>query len=87
MEDIKNKILEEYEKGNIIVLGVEGLQIIPIDEFIKQPTEGILYDLNRCEEVVLTFLPDPKWINDYAVAKVVTKLKSRIKELELKNKP
>ena len=82
MEEIKNKILEEYKKGNIVVAGIEGLQGMPIAEFIKQPVDGILYDLNRSEEVVLTFLPDPKWINDYAVAQVIRSLKSRIDELE-----
>jgi len=82
MEEIKDKILEEYKKGNIVVAGIEGLQAMPIKEFIKQPTEGMLYDLNRSETVVLTFLPDPKWVNDYAVAKVIAELKNRIKELE-----
>ncbi len=82
MEEIKDKILEEYKKGNIVVAGIEGLQAMPIKEFIKQPTEGMLYDLNRNEAVVLTFLPDPKWVNDYAVAKVIAELKNRIKELE-----
>ena len=82
MEEIKSKILEEYEKGNIVVAGIEGLQVAPLSEFIKQPIEGMLYDLNRGEAVVLTFLPDPKWINDYAVAKVICALKDRIDELE-----
>lgn len=82
MEGIKSKILEEYEKGNIVVAGIEGLLVEPLSEFIKQPIEGMLYDLNRSEAVVLTFLPDPKWINDYAVAKVICALKDRIDELE-----
>lgn len=82
MEEIKNKILEEYKKGNIVVAGIEGLQGMPISEFIKQPVEGMLYDLNRNEAIVLTFLPDPKWINDYAVAQVIRALKNRIDELE-----
>ena len=82
MEEIKNKILEEYKKGNIVVAGIEGLQGMPIAEFIKQPVDGMLYDLNRNEAVVLTFLPDPKWINDYAVAQVIRALKNRIDELE-----
>ena len=82
MEEIKDKILAEYDKGNLVVAGIEGLQVMPIKEFIKQPTQGMLYDLNRNEAVVLTFLPDPKWINDFAVAKVITELKTRIKELE-----
>ena len=82
MEEIKNKILEEYKKGNIVVAGIEGLQCMPLADFIKQPVEGMLYDLNRNEAVVLTFLLDPKWVNDYAVAQVIRALKNRIDELE-----
>lgn len=85
MNEIKEKIFNEYQKGNIVVSSFEGLQTMPIKEFIEQPTEGILYDLNRSEAVVMTFLPDPKWINDYAVAKVITELKNKIKKLEESN--
>jgi hypothetical protein len=82
MEKIKEKILEEYKKGNIVVSGFEGLQIMKLEDIIKQPAEGILYDLNRIESVVLTFLPDPKWVNDYASSQVIRQLKKRIEELE-----
>jgi len=82
MEAIKEKILEEYKKGNIVVSGFEGLQIMRLEDIIKQPAEGVLYDLNRIESVVLTFLPDPKWINDYASSQVIRHLKKRIEELE-----
>jgi len=86
MEDIKNKILEEYKKGKIVTSTIEGLQVMLLDEFIKEPADSILYDLNRSESVVLTFMPDPKWVNDYAVAKVIRALKNRIEELEGNNK-
>lgn len=82
MDDIKEKILEEYDKGNIVVATIESLQVMKISDFIKQPTAGMLYDLNRGEATVLSFIPDPKWINDFAVAKVIAALKERIKELE-----
>jgi len=82
MESIKDKVLKEYKKGNIVVVGVDGLQGMPIKEFIKQPVEGMLYDLNRDEATVLTLIDDPKWVNDYAVSKVIVALKKRIKELE-----
>ena len=78
MNDIKDMILEEHKKGNIVVVGVEGLQGMPLIDFIKQPADGILYDLNRNEAVVLTFLPDPKWINDYAVSMVIAELKKQL---------
>ena len=82
MKSIKDKILKEYKKGNIVVAGIDGLQRIPIKEFIKQPVEGMLYDLNRDEVTVLTLIDNPKWVNDYAVSKVIVALKKRIKELE-----
>ena len=82
MKSIKDKILKEYKKGNIIVAGIDGLQGMPIKEFIKQPVEGMLYDLNRDEVTVLTLIDNPKWVNDYAVSKVIVALKKRIKELE-----
>ena len=80
----KEIVLEEYKKGNIVISGIEGLQTMPLKKFIEQPTSGILYDLNRNEATVLTFVDDPKWINDYAVAKVITELKNKIEELERK---
>ena len=52
-----------------------GLTVVLFKDFIKQPTDGMLYDLNRDEATVLTFLPDTKWINDYAVVKVIRELK------------
>lgn len=82
--DIKNIILNEYEKGNIVIAGFDGLQVCKLEDFIKQPTIGMLYDLNRSEEVLLSFIDDPKWVNDYAVCKVITALKNRINELENK---
>lgn len=79
-EAIKELVIEEYKNGNVVVSGFEGLQTMPLSEFIKQPAEGILYDLNRSEAVVLTFFKDPKWINDYAVAKVIQELKKQLDE-------
>jgi len=86
MQEIKEKILEEYKKGNLVIRNFEGLSVYKISDFIKQPTECILYDLNRNESVILTFLPDEKWINDYASTQVIRQLKKRIEELEDKIK-
>ncbi len=79
-KDIKEIIMKEYQKGNIVVATTEGLQCMPLKEFIKQPADGMLYDLNRSEMVVLTFIKDPKWINDYAISKVVRELKQQLDE-------
>jgi hypothetical protein len=82
IESIKDRILKEYNKGNVVVSGFEGLQVTPLDGIIKQPVDGLLYDLNRNEATILTFINDPKWVNDYAVTKVIRALKKRIEELE-----
>ena len=80
-KEIKDRILKEYQKGNVVVAGIEGLRVIPLDQIIKQPADGILYDLNRSEAVVLGFISDHKWVNDYAVSQVIRALKSKGIEL------
>lgn len=82
MKEIKEVVLKEYEKGNIVVASCEGLQIMPLNEFLEQPVDGMLYDLNRDEATVLTLIDNPKWINDYAVCKVIRSLMAKIEELE-----
>jgi hypothetical protein len=81
-EELKNAILEENKKGNIVISTGFNLAVCNLDQFVEQPTDGMLYDLNRLPEVVFTFLDDPKWVNDYAVAMVISKLKQKIAMLE-----
>ena len=83
VETFKDKVLSEYEKGNVVMSAMSGLGAANLKEFIEQPVDGMLYDLNRAEMVVLAFIDDPKWVNDYAVCKVIRALKERIDELEL----
>ncbi len=77
-EKIKEIVLEEHKKGNIVVATFDGLQYMKLADFVEQPAEGLLYDLNRTESVILTFIKDPKWVNDYAVATVIRELKNKI---------
>lgn len=92
-ENFKNEVLEEYKKGNIVFMTIEGPTIAPLVEFLKQPAEGILYDLNRDRLTVLTYINEEKWVNDFAVSVVIEVLKKsldeaeeKIKELEKKGK-
>lgn len=81
-ENLMDLLIAEYREGNVAVLGIEGLMRMPLADFIQQPADGMLYDLNRLEEVVLTSISDRKWVNDFAVAKTIRALKARIDELE-----
>lgn len=82
--NIKETIISEYQKGKIVIATVEGLHTVDIDTIINQPINGLLYDLNRSEETILTFIDDPKWINDFAATKVIRLLKAKLSEYESK---
>jgi len=80
-EKLKDKILKEYKNGNIVVSVFDGIKTAPLKDIINQPVEGLLYDLNRDEATILTFINDPKWINDYACMAVIRELKRQLDEL------
>jgi hypothetical protein len=81
-EKTKKLILDNRNKGRVSYMTWDGLYSAIVDEWIKQPAEGILYDLNRGIETTLTIMPEKRWINDIAVAVTITALKKRIAELE-----
>lgn len=81
-EDTKELILKKRAEGKVCLMTIEGLMSADVDEFIKQPADGILYDLNRGIETTLTIMPEKRWINDFAVAVTIQALKKRIAELE-----
>ncbi len=83
----KELVNTEVKKGNIVFMTVEGPAFANVDDFIKQPIEGILYDLNRDEAVVTSFIEDIKWVNDYAVCKVIRKLKEHYDKNIKQEKP
>lgn len=74
-EDIRERVLSERDRGHIVFRGLPGSFMgAKLDDFVEQPADGILYDLNRDEATVLTFIHDPKWVNDFAVALTIRKL-------------
>lgn len=73
-ESLRDKILAERDKGNLVYAHIEGYSVVAVDDFVKQPVDGMLYDLNRGEEVILSFITEKKWINDFAVALTIRKL-------------
>ena len=81
--NVKKMILEQAEENKIVYMTLGGLMIADLDDFLKQSAEGILYDLNRDRVTVLTFLDDPKWINDLAAGQVITRLKEYVEKGEL----
>ena len=84
LESIKDKVLSEWDKVNLVYADIDGLKSIKFDDFINQPLEGMLYDINRNLATILTFIEDPKWVNDFALTKLLEYYYNRCKELEKK---
>jgi len=74
-ERFKDAVLEREKEGKIVIMTWDGVKEVNIDDVIKQPTEGLLYDLNRDKVTILSYIEDPKWVNDYACMLVIKKLK------------
>ena len=81
-ESIRDKVLAEWDKGNLVYADVDGLKSIKFDDFIKQPLEGMLYDINRCLPVIVTYIEDQKWVNDFALTKLLEYYYNKCKEYE-----
>jgi len=77
-ESFRDLVLNKAEEGKIVFMTFDGPMEADLEKFIEQPTEGLLYDLNRDRATVLTFIEDPKWVNDFAVGLVIAKLKEII---------
>ena len=81
-ESLKDLVLRRARVGDVIFRTHDDFRIAALDEFIEQPTEGLLYDLNRDRASVLSFIDDPKWVNDFAVSLVIERLKDKLSEID-----
>lgn len=90
MENIEllDKILELQKEGKIAFMTIDGLVSADINNIIQQPAEGLLYDLNRDTASLMSLAKEGKnkrWINDMALAYVVTKLVEKCNALSKAN--
>ena len=65
-EELKNLVLDEMKKGYIVYKTIEGLHKQKIEDFVKQPIEGQLYDINRDMATCLAFIDTPFGVNNMA---------------------
>jgi len=79
VEEFKKIVTDSEKEGTVVFQTFMGLMGMPVEEIIKQPTDGLLYDLNRDKATILSNISAEdqfnKWVNDYAVAVVISKLK------------
>lgn len=73
--ELRETVLKARSEGKVAMWLLPGqLGITPLEDFLKQPADGILYDLNRGEECALSNTDSIRWVNDFAVAVVIRKL-------------
>ena len=88
-EWILEKISNHRHKGEIVIMTIDGIRVAKIEDIIKQPVEGLLYDLNRDDATLGTLFRtsgDPKYINDMAIANIVKYLMKKLNmEANIKN--
>ena len=75
---ISEKILAESKNGNVVINTPLGLRLCKIEDIVNQPVDGLLYDLNRDEATIMTFIDSEKWINDSACALVIRYLMNKL---------
>ena len=81
-DEMKQLVLDPEKEGGVVIAAYDSLVVMELDEMIKQPIEGLLYDLNRDRVTILSFIDDIKWVNDFACMKVITRLKQMVGEAE-----
>ena len=78
-------VKEERKKGNVVFIAIDSFRSAPVKDFVAQPADGLLWDLNRDEVTALTFMDQEgmiHWVNNFAVALVIRELKSQLAQLE-----
>ena len=68
--ELLEKILSLQTESKIAFMTIDGLQGGPIEDFVNQPIEGQLYDLNRDRATLYAMANENKnkrWINDLAL--------------------
>ncbi len=68
--ELLEKILSLQSEDKIAFMTIDGLQYGPIEDFVNQPFEGQLYDLNRDRASLYAMANENKnkrWVNDLAL--------------------
>ena len=81
-EELKDFVLNEWREGNIVFRTIDGLHKQKIDDFVKQPIDGQLYDINRDLATCLAFIDEPMGVNNLASHVLLKYYYARCQKLE-----
>jgi hypothetical protein len=74
-DELREMVLAARKEGKAVMWVLpDQVMTAPLEEFVRQPADGILWDLNRGEECALSDTDNIRWVNDFAVALTIRKL-------------
>ena len=82
-KEINETVFQSFKDGYIVIFTIDGLERIPIENFVEQPLEGMLYDTNHLEAVIRTRAEhedDFGWVNDMAMLKTLEYFYNKAKQ-------
>ena len=81
--EINDAVFQAFKDGYVVIYTIDGLKQIPIDKFVEQPLEGMLYDTNHLEAVIRTRAEHEDgfgWVNDMAIVKTLEYFYNKTKQ-------
>ena len=85
-EKLKDLVLDARKDGYIVFEDFEGIKKCSLEDFVKQPLDGQLYDINRDWAAIMAFLGEQTWLNNSACVILLEYYYNKCKELEAKLK-
>lgn len=74
-DELREMVMAARKEGKAVMWVLpDQLMTAPLEEFVRQPADGILWDLNRGEECAFSDTSNIRWVNDFAVALTIRKL-------------
>ncbi len=82
-EELRDMALAARKDGKVVMWVLpDQMMTAPVSEFVRQPADGILWDLNRGEECA--DFDNIRGVNDFAVAVTIRELVKQRDEAEAK---
>ena len=79
-KDIIEAQRKAFDEGCVLFNTCEGVVKMKLKDIVNQPTDGLLYDLNRDEATVTTIFDEQKLMNELATINVLKFLHRRYKD-------
>jgi len=78
-ENLEKLLIEKHKGGEVVILGLDGqLMITSLDNFVRQPSDGVLYDLNLLPETIK--IDNWKSFRDWSYMTVIEYLMKKLEE-------